>query len=72
MTYAEIHKLPVWHWMAGWMLYEFGSGDKEESYQLGIPFVCFFSSLLLSILYYFIGSQPSINGVGTGFTTSGS
>jgi len=71
------------------MLYEFGSGDKEElgseirkwrkrvdtvsklrteeSNQLGIPFFCFFSCLLFSILLYFFGSRPSTNGVGTGF-----
>jgi len=30
MTYAEIHELRVRYWMAGRMLYEFGSGDKEE------------------------------------------
>jgi len=30
MTYAEIHELGVRYWMAGQMLYEFGSGDKEE------------------------------------------
>jgi hypothetical protein len=72
--------------MTSWILYEFGSGDKEElrseardrrkwvnrvselgteeSSQLGISF---FSSLLFSILYYFIGSRPGTNGVGMGF-----
>jgi len=30
MTYAKIHELQVQYWMAGQMLYEFGSGDKEE------------------------------------------
>jgi hypothetical protein len=30
MTYAEIHELRVRYWMAGLMLYEFGSADKEE------------------------------------------
>jgi len=30
MTDAEIHELLVRYWMAGRMLYEFGSGDKEE------------------------------------------
>jgi len=30
MTYAEIHELGVRYWMAGQMLYGFGSGDKEE------------------------------------------
>jgi len=31
-----------------------------------------FPSLLFSILFYILGSPPAINGVGTGFTTSGS
>jgi len=30
ITYAEIHELWVQYWMADRMLYEFGSGDKEE------------------------------------------
>ena len=46
---------------------EFRNSGLEESYQLGVPFFCFFSSLLFSTLYYFIGSRPSTNGVGTGF-----
>jgi hypothetical protein len=50
---------------------EFRNSGLEESYQFGVPFFCFFSSLLFSILYYFIGSRPGINGVGSGFTTSG-
>jgi hypothetical protein len=94
MTYAEIHDLRVWYWMAGRMLYEVGSGDKEElgseardrrkwvSRQSELRtggkvsiehfFLLFLSSLLVSILHYFFGSWPGINGVGTGFTTSGS
>jgi len=51
---------------------EFRNSGLEESYQLSVPFFCFFSSLLFSILCYFFGSRPGINGVGTGFTTSGS
>ena len=39
---------------------------------IGCYFPLFLSSLLFFILGYFIGSRPSINGVGTGFTTSGS
>jgi hypothetical protein len=76
------------------MLYEFGSGDKEElrsearerrkwvnrvselrtggKLSIGRSFLLLLSSLLFSILYYFFGSRPGINGVGTGFTTSGS
>jgi len=30
MTYTEMHELRVRYWMAGRMLYEFGSGNKEE------------------------------------------
>jgi len=48
---------------------EFRNWGLEERYQLGIPFFCFFSSLLFSILYYFVGSRPCINAVNTGFTT---
>jgi len=50
----------------------FRNSGLEESYQLGVPFFCFFSSLLFSILDYFFGSWPSTNGIGRGFTTSGS
>jgi len=46
---------------------EFRNSGQEESNQLGIPIFCFFSSLLFSILHYFIGSRPGTNGVGTGF-----
>jgi hypothetical protein len=46
---------------------EFRNSGLEESCQLGVPFICFFTSLLFSILYYFFGSRPSTNGVGTGF-----
>ena len=94
MTYAEMHELLVRYWMAGRMLYEFGSGDKEElrseawerrkwvirvselrtggKLSIGCSFPLFLSSLLFFLLYHFIGSRPAINGVGTGFTTSGS
>ena len=47
---------------------EFHNSGLEESYQLGV--LSSVSSLLYSIHYYFIGSRPGINGVGTGFTTS--
>jgi hypothetical protein len=92
MTYAEIHELRVGYRMAGRMLYDFGSGDKEELRSetrewrkwvnsfgtqhrrrvINWAFLSSVSSLLYSILLYFFGARPSINGVGTGFTTSGS
>jgi hypothetical protein len=46
---------------------EFRNSGLKESYQLGVPFFCFFSSLLFSILFYFFGSRPGTNGIGTGF-----
>jgi hypothetical protein len=94
MTYAEIHEQRMRYRMAGQILYEFGSGDKEElrsearerrkwvsreselrtggKLSIGHFFLLYLSSLLVSILHYFFGSRPGINGVGTGFTTSGS
>jgi hypothetical protein len=39
---------------------------------IGHSFLQFFSSLPFYTVYYFFGSWPSINGVGMGFTTSGS
>jgi hypothetical protein len=45
----------------------FRNSELEESYQFGIPFFCFFSSLHFSIPYYFFGSRPDTNGVGMGF-----
>jgi len=76
------------------MVYEFGSGDKEElrsearearksvnivselrtrrKLSIGRCFFLFLSSPLFSIHYYFIRSRPSIKGVLTDVTTSGS
>ena len=48
-----------------WLAHAFGSGDMETGSLLDVSF--FLSSLLL-----FWRSRPGINGVGTGFTTSGS
>ena len=47
--------------------YSFGTWDRRKCDQLSVPFVCFVSSLLFSILHYCIGSWPGTNGVGTGF-----
>jgi hypothetical protein len=46
---------------------ELATGGKVINW----AFLLFLSSLLLSIVHYFFGSRPGINGVGTGFTTSG-
>jgi hypothetical protein len=39
---------------------------------IGLFFLLFLSSLLFFTVYYFFGSRPGINGIGTGFTPSGS
>jgi len=47
---------------------QFRNSGLEEV--INWAFLSAVSSLLISILCYFFGSRPSINGVGTGFTTS--
>jgi len=49
---------------------EFRNSGLEEV--INCVFHSSVSSLLFSILSYFFGSQPGINGIGTGFTTCGS
>jgi hypothetical protein len=50
---------------------EFQNLEPEENDQLSVPFFWCFSSLLFSILHYFIGTRPATIGVGTGFTSFG-
>jgi hypothetical protein len=50
---------------------EFQNLAPEENDQLSVPFFCFFSSLLFSILHYFIGTRPATIVVGTGVTSFG-
>jgi hypothetical protein len=57
-------------WSGGNGSIEFRMSGVEETYQFGNPFFCFFSTLLFELFSHLIGSQPSINSIGTGFTIS--
>ena len=46
---------------------DFRNPGLEESHQLGVPWFCFFASLLISIFYYIFESRPGTNGVSIGF-----